>query len=91
LQQLVIVSLEEVQCADTPSPILAGLLQSSGEFAEPGAVVHCTEGVPVTLIGFLRNLGAAVHIGHATTHSALLYVGIFVRRDDFKQLFLGSY
>ena len=32
LQQLMIVGLEGVQSADTPSPILGRLLQSSGEF-----------------------------------------------------------
>src|ERR1035441_7587545 len=88
-----IAGLEEVQRADTPSLILARLLQSSGEFAEPGAVVHRTEGVAVTLIGFLRNLGTAVQIGHATPHSPPLQVVLrapFVGSVDFENLHVLS-
>src|ERR1022692_1162288 len=59
---------------DAPALILARLLQSSGEFAEAGAVVHRTEGIPITLIGFLRNFSAPVHVGHAAPHSAPLQV-----------------
>ncbi len=68
LQQLMVIGLEEAQRADTPSLTLARSLQISGEFAEPGAVVHRTEGVPIALVGFLGNLAAAVHIRHATPH-----------------------
>ena len=84
-----LVGLKEVQRADPPSLILAGLLQSSGEFAEPRAVVYRTECVPVTLIGLLRNLGAAVHIGHATSHSPPPQVVVraaFVGSVDFENL-----
>src|ERR1039458_1291790 len=69
-----VVGLEEVKRTDAPALILARLLQSSGEFAEAGAVVHRTEGIPITLIGFLRNFSAPVHVGHAAPHSAPLQV-----------------
>src|SRR5712671_4650377 len=67
-----IVGLEEVKSPDTPPLILARLLQSSSEFAKPGAVVYRTEGVPITFIGSLGNLGAPVQIGYATPHLAPL-------------------
>src|ERR1035438_3919967 len=35
---------------------------------------HRTEGIPITLIGFLRNFSAPVHVGHAAPHSAPLQV-----------------
>ena len=54
MQQLIVVGLEEVKRADTPSLILARLFQVSGEFVKSGAVVNRTEGVPITLIGFLE-------------------------------------
>src|SRR5712691_11034947 len=69
-----IVGLEEVECADTPSLILTRLLQRSGEFAESGAVVNRTEGVPIALIRFLGDLAAAVHIGYTAPHDPPLQV-----------------
>src|ERR1017187_2102310 len=65
-----VVGLEEVYRTDAPALILARLLQSSGEFAEAGAVVHRTEGIPITLIGFLRNFSAPVHVGHRASFCA---------------------
>src|ERR1022692_888474 len=88
-----IVGRENVKRTNTALLVLARLLQSSGEFAEPGAVVHGTEGVPVTLIGFLRNLGSAVHIGDATPHSPPLQVilrAAFVGSVDFENLHVLS-
>jgi hypothetical protein len=48
-----IVGPEEMQRADTPSPIYTGLLQGSDEFAEAGAVVHGGERIITALVDFL--------------------------------------
>src|SRR5580704_337827 len=50
-QQLMIFGLEKVQRADPPSLILTRPLKAAGEFAEPSAVVHRTESVPVAFVG----------------------------------------
>src|SRR5260370_40615901 len=85
-----IVGLEEVQCPDTASTlILARLLQSSGEFVKPGAVVHRTECVPIAFVGLLGNLGAAVQIGDAMPHPEPLQVALgmaFLGPEGFENL-----
>ena len=73
-QQLMIFGLEKVQRADPPSLILTRPLKAAGEFAEPSAVVHRTESVPVAFVGFLGNLGAPVQIGHSPAHRPPLEV-----------------
>jgi hypothetical protein len=68
LKQPMIVGLEGVQGADAAALELARLFQGNGELAKPRAIVHGTEGVPITLVGFLRNFSAPVQVGHATPH-----------------------